>query len=327
MTNQVLIVSEQGPSIGLGHYSRSLSILRHLSGVEGLSVEMMVRGEERAFLADEVSSFFDIGDLRSKLEIKLADSKCKTVILLDCKSRDLMQLVVELRETNDSWIRVCVVDRWEYDTSLIDFWFIPSFFNRFTRASQPICDWRFGWDCLILPHHGRVGRKTKARRVFLSFGSSPHAELNGKILREVFKVIPRGWGIDLVMGEFTKVELPRHIRNLRVHRGLTDLRALQDEASVGFSIYGLTVFELFQSGVGVVTLSNYSELERAEVQDLYRLGLALVAESAEEVGRHLASLISQPGFRSAIACRARNAVRVSGLETLTDVVQRMYLTS
>lgn len=321
MKTSVLIVTERGPEVGLGHFSRCLRILSQLSSKDNFSVRMIVVAESEAIISGDSVVATDLVRLKELMVEWVLETERPKIVVLDAKSCKLMSAILEFRDQHRATVKICVIDRWEFPSAHIDFWFIPSFYNRFPAGKEPACDWCFGWDCVLLPPHRQALDVPKEKSVFVNFGSSAHYTVNSQILEEIVKVVPRDWRIDLILGEYTKVEVPNYNANIVAHRGLTDLRELQDKSLVGFSIYGVTLFELFQSGVASVTFSNYSKLEEDEVDKLVLSRLTMVAKNPGEVGLNVGTLIRDNALRELVASRARWTVRNSGFETLSKVLR------
>lgn len=323
MTKNVLIVAERGPQAGLGHFSRCMRIRSHLSTDKDFVNSLLVVGPPAVLDPQELVGTSDLRGLQEVMERWAFGSEQPKIVLLDAKSPELMSVVLNFKNKNKEAVKLCVIDRWDFPSDLIDFWFIPSFHNRFGPGQEPLCDWSFGWDCILLPTRPKMMGDSKQKSIFVNFGSSPHFALNSQILSEIVKVTPPDWRIELVIGEYTKVGVPSDTPSIVPHRGLNSLRELQEKSLIGFTIYGVTLYEQFQSGVASVTLSNYSKLEEVELVELGHLGLTLVARDPREVGRAVGRLIRDATLRSLLASRAQAAVEVSGLGTLTEVLRRL----
>lgn len=323
MKPSVLIVTERGPEVGLGHVSRCLGIYSHLNSSDNFYVNMIVVAESKAVIPGESVVATDLIRLKELMNAWMLGSGRRKIVVLDAKSLDLMGAVLEFRDKHRATVKICVIDRWEFPSADIDFWFVPSFYNRFPAGEEPDCDWCFGWDCVLLPTQRKALDVQKEKSIFVNFGSSAHFSTNSQILEEIVRVAPQDWEINLVLGEYTKVEVPRCNANIVAHRGLTDLSELQDKSLVGFSVYGVTLFELFQSGVASVTFSSYSKLEADEVNELGLSRLTMVAKNPWQVGLEVGTLIHDNTLRELVASNALGARGKSGFETLSKVLESL----
>lgn len=281
MLSEIIIWTEGGPSIGMGHIARCITLASELSKA-GRKPSFIVNPDEIAgkrLLMEGfafITNSFDSKFTDSSLNI-LNDAK---IVIFDTL-RDVGGIVKLLSAKG---IKVVLIDNTTAASKFVDLVIIPSVI---ALSSGPSADDNAklfsGADYLMLGENFIEGRGADPAashatplRVLVTFGASDPFGLTSLVVEAL--CIMEELDITVVIGEgFTNRDPYSYsagCKHVRCVSGLTDLAPLMKEAHVAFTANGTSIYELAFMGTPSMIIANY-EKDLRELNAFQQLGFSL----------------------------------------------------
>ena len=155
------------------------------------------------------------------------------------------------------------------------------------------------------------------RRVLVTLGGDAPSELFETVIDVMRRVSPEAQ-LDVVVGPFTTWNAADRDR-VRVHRGLSSLRALMLTAGLAITAGGMTLYECLASGVPLVALA-IADNQRPNIASLGAAGLLIDGEPSLE--RAVRRLVEDAELRATVSRRGREVVDGAGAQRVASEMQR-----
>ena len=295
MQKKALFICHAGSGIGLGHLSRSLVASRALVTNLGMSVDFVVSGEvdKNFFSSFPVNVTQTTQTIYEILEQVYKDS-FKAVLCLDLFNQaDKASIDTLLKKNSDKGTKIVALDNLPYGSPCIDLLYVPSFSAPNLKPDLPDFKVVSGWDCYLLNIQRNLSYNNYKNSVLILTGGSDPTELGTSWPSHLDKKLGKGIEVNWVTGPYAKrPNFPNH-SNIKfiehiAPRGLTSLMA---SATVASTVFGVSFFELIAMGIPTVVFSPYGNKDEAELSEIRRLELALVAKNENEASEKLSNLV------------------------------------
>jgi spore coat polysaccharide biosynthesis predicted glycosyltransferase SpsG len=322
------VICRAGPSVGLGHLKRSLRIASSLEHQFGAVVDFMVWGtayQDSISNADRVASLFED---EASLVRSLDSRTTVDLVILDLPPGDLgpslPSYIAEVRSLGGLAISI---DNPGYE-SIVDLTFVPSFRRpKFESAARGSSHLVFGWDCFLLDDNPIAFEWHPGPRVLALTGGSDAANLGDRWPTILDSALPTNAELHWVTGPFSARPDLSSCGRLKVteHLAPNDLRPLMQSANYAVTVYGVSFFELLQQGIPTVVFSPYDGRDTEELEEIRRLGLAVVADDDFDAATKLNDLMSDHSLARELSVRGAERLRRPGTDRLYKEIKRLLL--
>ena len=156
------------------------------------------------------------------------------------------------------------------------------------------------------------------RRVLVTLGGDAPSELFENVIDAVGRAAPHAQ-LDVVVGPFTTWKAVNR-DGVRIHRGLSSLRARMLAADLAITAGGMTLYECLASGVPIVALA-IADNQRPNVASLGAAGLLLDGRPSLEAA--IRRLIEDAELRTTMSRRGRDVVDGAGARRVATEIQRI----
>lgn len=276
MVNNIVLWTEGGVDIGMGHVVRSVNLASALSRSDS-KPSFIINADESArnrLLMEGFTFFinsFDSDFTDASLDV-IAEAK---VVVMDTK-KDVTKITRLLKAKG---IKVVLIDNTTLAANYADLIIIPSILPVDSGIDR---DKLFsGADFLILGDNFIEARGVNhlayatPLRVLVTFGGADPFGLTSLVVDSLCSV--EGIDVTVVIGEaFTKRDPYAYAggcKHVRCVSGLTDLAPLMKESHVAFTANGTSIYELAYMGVPSLLIANY-ESDIKELQAYGKFGFS-----------------------------------------------------
>jgi len=317
---RVTILTEAGHGPGLGHVRRCVALGRAAVAL-GADVRVLVAGE----LPSDPSR-----DEGLRLEpcdwIKTADAGFAA---LDHTPADVV--VVDSYAVGDAMLTrlgargpyVVLIDDLADRPTPVDVVVNGGFHApRLTYHGKPNTTYLLGPRYVLLdsafaepPSRGPAGA---VRRVLITLGGDAPRELFETAI-DVMGRVSGDTQLHVVVGPFTTWSAPDHDQ-VRVHRGVSSLRALMLTADLAITAGGMTLYECLASCVPIVALA-IADNQRPNIASLSAAGLLLDGGPSLETA--IRRLVDDADLRGTMSRRGRDIVDGAGARRVAAEIQRV----
>jgi spore coat polysaccharide biosynthesis predicted glycosyltransferase SpsG len=156
------------------------------------------------------------------------------------------------------------------------------------------------------------------RRVLITLGGdAPREPFETAI--DVMRRVGTETQLDVVVGPFTTWNASERDR-VRVHRGLSSLRALMVTADLAISAGGMTLYECLATGVPIVALA-IADNQRPNIASLSAAGLML--DGGPSLESAVRRIVDDAELRATMSRRGRDVVDGAGARRVAAEIQRV----
>lgn len=312
MPGHALFVCHAGEGLGLGHLSRSLALAQAVQREAGWECTFLIQGSP--VVRDGLDRFSHhfvplASDMLAHVEPWLRDTAQATqrAIFLDLHPRHVPPALEPFLERlnagaasdpGPSILRVAIDGLFDLHSTLDVLW-VPSF--RLSEVARKQLNTiannkvLFGWDCLLVNSPLRTTPWSAGPRVLVLTGGADATNLGRHWPHHLDAELPASTELHWVKGPYAEPPaLPSRSRLARVveHVAPPSLTSLMPEVNYAVTVYGVTFYELLRAGVPTVVFSPYGNKDDAELQEIERLKLSLVARDEKHATDELNRLMS-----------------------------------
>ncbi|WP_262691439.1 cytidylyltransferase domain-containing protein [Kordiimonas aestuarii] len=284
----VAIITEAGPSVGMGHLSRCLAVAAALQDYLGARAELFIMGEpvEREELKLIPHQWLSADDLVDALDNRVLDG-----CVVDVQAV-MPELATFLGAAKNDF--PCVgIDTAREDEALFDHIWVPSFYGCPARQSRLGGKLSFGWDHFLLP--SAVGASGHADNGLIVLTGGGDVAGLGQVWpplieARVTKQTPVSW----VQGPYAAAPDIGDV-NGRWHvlKAPSDLPDRLSSYRAALCVFGVSFFECLQADIPVVTFDPVGAANPDEWQELKRVLPDFIATNAAEAVNMAASVLAK----------------------------------
>lgn len=331
----IVIWTEGGQEIGLGHVRRCLVIARELRR-QKKDVLFLINDDPSAAAWISKTGFDSMTAALSEAEIKNIGQN--DTVLIDTK-RNVGPLIKRLRTLG---CKTVLMDNTSLARLSADIVIYP------TVIFENNLDWEsfsgkvfYGADYVpIAESFIEMSKRTEHRRlqppyqVLVTMGGSDPNHLTHKVISSLLEfsipvnikvVIGPAFSRDNRLDQIEKQNYP----NIEFIRNREDLSTLMAESHIAITALGTTIFELAYMGVPSIIVANYREDEN-DIKAIERLGIGLPQGYYEDVSdadirKSLITLLKNGKLRSDMSQKGRMIIDGKGAERIAAVVGKLLL--
>ncbi len=323
---KAVVICKTGPEIGLGHLKRSIRVSAGIERGLGAVTNLFVIGPKSSESSFDALEIMFVAESDSGFEYALPDGSIVDLLLLDLPVRHLPSWVSAYLAGVRSFGGIAVsIDNYEL-RSQVDMTFIPSF-----RVPQNVFGPEddlsviHGWDCFLLDENTQPISWRPGHRVLALTGGSDATNLGRHWPALLDASLPLTTELNWVTGPFaTRPRLPKRPRlKITEHLAPSDLKSLMQCADYAITAYGVSFFELLQLGVPTVVFSPYGKKDCAELDEIHRERLAIVAKDEVDAIEKLSGLMGSHSLAAELASRSPRKFKSPGVNRLCDEIRRL----
>lgn len=313
----VLIVSQTGPGIGLGHLTRCLALAKALQDQHFAGVQLLIQGPSVSKSGLNLIPHQFIPTTEDLTEAIRREHALKSpqVIILDLHAEHFPQkLQLLLKKLGQQKVIRVGIDSLQHFKDDLDLICLPGFHappgTLAACAPTPI---RYGWPYYLI-EGSAVGKPWfPGNQLIVLTGGSDITGLSQTLPQQLDLTLPADTIIHWVRGPYAAAPcLPEQPRLAwLIHDAPQELAHLMAQANYALTIYGVSLFELLQRGIPSVVFSPYGERDKTEMPALIAANVAIVRPDPASALSALNDLMNAPENARQLA--ARGPEHVDGL--------------
>lgn len=319
---EFVIISFANKKYGLGHFSRSQQIYKYIQKKNNIT---FINNKKKNAFFPYNSKFYE-----QKIITKI--SKLKKICLIidlppkiyDLKFKKLLIKYDFFKSVSRKFV-VVLIDNYKTDLSNIQFTWIPSFYvNKNYKNNRKIY---YGWDKYLLPNKLKIKRNASTERLTLVIlvGGSDINSLSHYLPKMIDKNIKKKLNIKLIVGPFSKKpKLDRNtIHNWKIFKSPSKIQQIIATSDIGFSIYGVSFYELLNQNIPTVVLCKINKENKDEIIALESLNIALVSKEIKGITQNLSKLINSKNNRKFYKRKTLKIFKNHGIKVLYDNIKKI----
>ena len=318
------VLCQAGAGIGLGHFSRVSRIATALESQLRATVQIYVvvpQGETGGFNFSKANLVSPLLPLRAQL---FKHNSVLDLFVVDVPpqqvSDDLRDCLAAARTVGAT---IVSVDNLELSCNA-DLVFLPTFRRPNIREngdSKALIV--HGWDCFLLEENTESINWRPGQKVLALTGGSDATNLGSHWPALLDASLPATTELIWVTGPFaTSPRLPSPPRiKITEHEAPSRLRSLMQCTNYAITVYGVSFYELLQLGIPTVVFSPYGEKDLAELNEIKRDRLAVVASNNVDAVEKLVGLMANHSLASELASRGSDRLKYPGVNRLCEEIR------
>ncbi len=325
---RVLVVTQCGEQVGLGHLARSTVVARRFQEQSAAAVTLLLQGDQvdyapLALLPKTVISWGE--GLRETVTTWLEEHPLDVVIFDLAVIDNPAEFSALLQQLGDKNIIRVAIDGLFESEAWLDYIHVPSFYLAPQRERQINPEKiSYGWDHYLLPGVVTISRWQPGRRLLVMSGGSDPQALGQQWPTMLDQQLTEPMEIIWIQGPFAakpKIAANSH-HQWQVLKNPADLLSIMANCHYALCLYGVSFFELLQRGIPTVVLG--ATVEPQEMAALANEQVASVAASPVAAVQHLQALLDDTDLARHYHHRAQALMGdKQGADTLVTRVQTL----
>ncbi len=319
----VLFLCTIGPSIGLGHLTRMLSVSEALKKNGISDIQFMIFGEpiKRVELETTEHVFIsDFVDLLAKAKIIIRTIKPQVVVFdihlnfINEETKNFFQGLSDLK------IPFIGVDSLFPLVDLFNLIWIPSFLIPEKLSNSRNKNIKYGWDTYLLQKRLSTPVWSKGNKVLVLTGGGDICGLGSRMPIEIDNLLPVGCEINWIQGPFASepvLPVPTRLK-WTIHRNIDSLDSFIVQTNYAIAVFGVSFFELLQYGIPAVVFSPYNGKDNRELRALETENVAIVADDYKSAIEDLVNLMNNDSVAGSLSGNSKSKFVLNGAENLAQ---------
>lgn len=324
---RVLIVSQTGREVGLGHVSRCRVISHSLSQSLSAQITWLVQCDNNydPHIGNDDISYIHYSE---QLTVAIMDVvfRCHPeIVIFDLHPRKIPEGMEEtLTSIRRRGAKIISIDAMGDYLRQLDLLFRPTIVNNVhpIEGGAPVV---WGWDCLLLNPPTITSDWRPGSRVLVLTGGGDPMDLGLSLPRILDSALPMDAEINWVRGPYARKPRSECTDRLKflIHDSPDNLDHLMVDSQYALSVYGVSFFELMSWGIPTVVFSPYGDKDYEHLALIQREGLALVGSDEVDSAAKLAELMNNDALARDISDRAIDRTRVLGGAKLVNCIREI----
>ena len=254
---RILLVSDLGNNIGLGHYSRARILKREILSCYKKKVKF-----SNLFVSDEKINFIKTikkKNLDKKLIELLERKKINKLIFNVSRFLEpkLYNLIVSLSQKKN--LELFAIDGFIKKSFYFKKIWIPNIaLKQKTFNKKKI---KFGWDKILIDSKIERKKKSKKRNFLILIGGTDRYKI-GERLPRLLKNNIKNFNFYWVRGPFAKKpSINKDFKNFKIIQNKLDLKRIYSKMDFAFVVFGVTFFEVLKNKIPHVLFFHKNKTE------------------------------------------------------------------
>ena len=316
VTGKVLVLTQAGPQVGLGHLKRMLILASALREHFSAAVRLAIQGRPTGVGGLELVEHEWLpggGRSMEHLERLVREWGPQAVVCDLRESESLGSLSEWLERLGEQGVMRVAVDGMFDRAEQFELIHVPSFFCSRSCLSVAAEKRSYGWSHYLLPPLLPRRYAQRPHKLLVLTGGSDAYALGTSLPALLESAIEQPLEIIWVKGPYAEPpRLPRsgahHL--WRLEHAPHELEPLFAEADLALTVHGVSLFEALHNGLPSVTFNPAADFDQEEWQALRESGIVAVADGEVESMEQLKQLLT--GWDKAVAMGRAAAARLAG---------------
>jgi len=326
---RILVVTQVGKTVGLGHLKRSIILAQALQEIAKANVALWIYGEQYdsydlSLIPHEfcpASHEFDVAVCR-----KVDRFRPQTVIFDIETTADNDKITHVLQRLRKEQVNLVGIDGLVNWVDQLDLVYVPSFYlsadyDRPQYQSKLV----YGWDAYLLRKPPQQPRWTVGTNVIVLTGGSDTANLACYLPQQLDEHLPGDAKIHWIKGPFANSpEIPVNTGlHWTIYDAPDDIYPIASQMNYALSVYGVSFFEMLQLGLPSVVFNPYKNTTSREMDALRKENVAMVAENSLQAVHDLAGLMENHVLANRLALKGNGLLTGAGIAEFAQRVVRL----
>ena len=323
------LIAQSGSKTGLGHVKRCITLYHFLKSNTSLNPLFYVFSHEIINLNLDIKDYTYIyQEINFEILIKNLFDKKRQIFIFDLNEQEFsLEFTFFLKnlKTSQNTLIVSIDSLLSYK-NLIDYYFIPSFYYSEKLKNLDKKKLSFGWDHYLINNNFSPEIKTfKLKKLLILTGGSDVSNLGEKLPVKIDEIIDIKCDINWVIGPFAKTPEYYNINkhNWSFQKSLKNLDHLYQFSNYAISVYGVSFFELMYYGVPTVVFSPYGNKDLNELNQISKLGIAIVAFDYIDAVNKLNHLLNNDELSRSMSNKAKSIFSKNGSNTFLELLKKL----
>ena len=206
--------------------------------------------------------------------------------------------------------------------NILDLIWVPAFNFDFSGYTDSKSLLRSGWDSFLIQKRLDHADWSAGSKVLILTGGSDVSKLGVTLPSELDSVLDAGTDLHWVRGPFSDAPiLPKKCRlDWTIHNAPEQLDELIVQSDYAMTVYGVSLFEVLQYGVPVVTFSPYGDKDDVELEALSKEGVAMVAGNSRSAIDRLTELMNNDELAKQLSKKSLKIMSNNGAKNLSSEI-------
>lgn len=316
----ILLVTQCGKEIGLGHLMRMRVLARTLQDSFSAGVHFLIQGESMSHPELDLFSCTFIEkheDLRKAVKHKIIITPVDAVVF-DLSPNWVPADMAKLLHEPELQDRVLIgIDGFFEYVNYLDLIHVPSFY--LSSAPQNKSQSKkisYGWGNYLIPHNQEYTPWQDGNKLLVMTGGSDVQKLGETWPKKLDENLPNNTEVHWVQGPFSAApDIPKKPRLKWVrHFSPENLKSLMANTNYALTLHGVSFFELLKLGVPVVSLSPGPSFKN-EIQALSSENIAVITENPDMAVKAVSELMLDVPRARKLSGSARHKMNQSNAGT------------
>lgn len=326
------LICSAGEGIGKGHFTRIISFLEIIKKKLNTNTVLFIHGKDLGGLNNndiKFTQFLSLDNLCNHL-LFLNNKSKKQVFIFDLKE-DLIdsnfeKILLKIQENNGI---IVSIDGLLFYEKFIDFIFMPTFLkqDKFDLINKEKISW--GWNNFLLnSKYENALTKSTYKNILILTGGSDATKLGQTLPKSIDINFRKKENIKWVIGPFSNYpNIDMLVNNQwKFIKNPSYLDDLMLETKIAITVFGVSFFELLYYGIPTIVFSPYGLKDNKELQEIEKLGVALVAKDESDVVVKLNELYVNESKQRELSEKSKNLFSSKGQDKLYQEIKKIVET-
>ncbi len=323
------LIAQSGNKTGLGHIKRCITLYQFLKSNTSLNLLFYIFSHDIINLNLDIRDYIYVHE-EANFEILIKDllNRERQILIFDLNEQEFSsKFTFYLKNLKPSQNTLMIsIDSLLAYNNLIDYFFIPSFYYSEKLKNVDKKKLSFGWDHYLINNNFSPEIKNfKQKKLIILTGGSDISNLGEKLPVKIDEILDVKCDINWVVGPFAQSPKYYNINkhNWSFQKSLKSLDHLYQISNYAISVYGVSFFELMYYGIPTVVFSPYGKKDINELNQISKLGIAIVAIDYEDAVNKLNHLLNNDDHARSLSNKAKSIFSKNGSYKFLEILKKL----
>ncbi len=323
------LICSAGEGIGKGHFTRVISVLEVIKKKSNTNAALFIYGKDLESLNNNNIKFTQFPSLENLYNHLLSiDFKSKKQVFIFDLKEDLInsnfeKILLKIQVNNGIIVSIDGLLLFE---KFIDYFFMPTFHkqDKFDLINKEKISW--GWNNFLLNSKYENAMNTGTlKNILILTGGSDATKLGQTLPKSIDLNFRKKENIKWVIGPFSNYPNIDILENNQWQfiKSPSYLDDLMLETKIAITVFGVSFFELLYYGIPTIVFSPYGLKDNKELQEIEKLGVAVVAKDESDVVVKLNELYINEFKQRELAEKSKNLFSFKGQDILYQEIKKL----
>ena len=323
------LICSAGEGIGKGHFTRIISVFEVIKKKSNTNAALFIHGKYLGSLNNNDIKFTQFSSLENLCNhlLSLDNKSKKQVYIFDLKENliksNFEKILLKIQENNGI---IVSIDGLLFYEKFIDYIFMPTFHkqDKFDLINKEKISW--GWNNFLLnsKYDNAINTGT-FKNILILTGGSDATKIGQTLPKSIDINFRKKANIKWVIGPFSNYPNIDMLENNQWEfiKSPTYLDDLMLETKIAITVFGVSFFELLYYGIPTIVFSPYGLKDNKELQEIEKLGVALVAKDESDVVVKLNELYVNELKQRELLEKSKNLFSSKGQDKLYQEIKKI----